>query len=471
MMRSTLAIAGLSLRSAIRSKLVICLVVVLLAGQIAIPWIVRADGTLTGQIKVSLIYSLGFAAVVLALATLWAACRLIADEIDGRQIHHVVVKPVRRFQIWMGKWLGLLALNAVLLGCAGLYIYGSVLWSMRSDPAPDTEKSEVWNTVLTARTSLAPRNELTGDTVHAVLDRLVLDGHIPEDAPHDEAYTRVKRSMQRARSTVQPGESIRWVFDMPPNGARLFRRSATTSATLQFHLTPYAVERQPITGRWFFGTEQNPRFYSVPVHNHVERTHRLVVPLSPESIGTGPIIVEFVNGDDAVSHRAVFRLDRNVEMLFNQGGFGGNLLRALIILFCKIALLAALGLCVSAMFSFPVASFSAVSAMFIALLVHYLAMTSTHTVGCGHDHGHGHGGGGSEWLLHVGENVGKALELAMEPVMRVKTLEPLANGLLIARRETGRAVAIMLILYPGLLGLAAGAVLNARELGSPGQER
>ncbi len=467
MIRSTLAIAGLSLRSAIRSKLVICLVVVLAAGLIAVPWVVRADGTLTGRIKVGLVYSLGFAAVVLALTTLWAACRLIADEIDGRQIHQLVVKPVRRFQVWLGKWLGLLALNAVLLGCVGLFVYGSVLWRMRTDPAPAPEKSEVRNTVLTARTSLAPRDELTSDTVHAALDRLVRDGQIPEDAPHDEAYTRVRRSMQRARSTAQPGESIRWVFDLPPDWLRAFKRSGATSATLQFHLSQHALDRKPITGRWFVGSEQEPRLYSVSVRNHMERTHRLVVPLAPESIGEGPIVVEFVNGDADVSHRAVFRLDRNIELLFREGGFGGNLTRALIILFCKIAALAALGLCVSAMFSFPVASFSAVSAMIMALLVHYLAATSAHAGGCGHDHGHGDDGSG--WFLHAGESVGKALALAMEPVMRVKTLEPLADGLLIGRRETGRAVVLMLILYPGLFGLAAGAVLNARELGLPGR--
>ena len=35
----------------------------------------------------------------------------------------VAVKPIARWQVWLGKWLGILSLNAVLLALAGAAIF------------------------------------------------------------------------------------------------------------------------------------------------------------------------------------------------------------------------------------------------------------------------------------------------------------------------------------------------------------
>ena len=49
------------------------------------------------------------------LSTLWLACGTLARDIEECQMQMVAVKPIARWQIWLGKWLGLLSLNAALL--------------------------------------------------------------------------------------------------------------------------------------------------------------------------------------------------------------------------------------------------------------------------------------------------------------------------------------------------------------------
>ncbi len=464
MIRSTLAIAGLALRAAVRSRLVLCLVAVLGAGLVAIPLTIRGDGTLDGTVRVTLVYSLGFTGAVLALATLWAACRLIAEEIEHRQIRQLVVKPVHRFQIWLGKWLGLLAMNALLLGAVGAIVYGAVHWHMARAAVPEAEKQALRETALAGRRSILPRGELTDAEVHQALEDLIGRGAIPADAPHGEAFHRVRAAMLRSRATVRPGESARWEFDMPRGWERPFERSVATALSIKFHLSQYSLDRRRLTGEWFVGTEAEPRLHRVAIRGHLERSHRIEVPLDPETIAQERVVVTFVNAAAEVSNPAVFQLENNVELLVRESGFGSNLVRGLIILYCKIALLAALGLCASALFSFPVASFSAVALLLAALLVHYLSVSGP--AGCGHDHGHGHE---EESLLHrAGERIGAVLAVGVEPVASIRVLEPLSRGRWIDWKTTGRALALLLLLYPAVLGLVASRVLNRRELGLPG---
>ena len=56
---------------------------------------------------------------LLGLSTLWLACGTLARDIEECQMQVVAVKPIARWQIWLGKWLGIMSLNAALLGLAG----------------------------------------------------------------------------------------------------------------------------------------------------------------------------------------------------------------------------------------------------------------------------------------------------------------------------------------------------------------
>src|SRR5512142_102472 len=123
-MQRILAIAGLTWKAAFRFRLFIVVAVLLLGAVIGLPLLIKDDGTARGFTQIILAYTLSTIAALLGLSTLWLACGTLARDIEDCQIQMVAVKPIARWQIWLGKWLGLVSLNAVLLALSGACVYG-----------------------------------------------------------------------------------------------------------------------------------------------------------------------------------------------------------------------------------------------------------------------------------------------------------------------------------------------------------
>ena len=88
-----------------------------------LPLIIKDDGTARGFTQIILTYTLALTTTLLGFATLWLSCGILAREIEEAQMQMVVVKPIARWQIWLGKWLGIMMLNAMLILLAGGAIY------------------------------------------------------------------------------------------------------------------------------------------------------------------------------------------------------------------------------------------------------------------------------------------------------------------------------------------------------------
>src|SRR5690606_28297067 len=119
-------LAIITLRNAVRSRIVAILLCALVLVILGMPLAVRGGGTASSHIQILITYTLGFASFLLAMSTLWAGCSAISTEIQRRQIQLIVTKPVRGYELWLGKWIGLLLLNALFLTLAGLMTYGSL---------------------------------------------------------------------------------------------------------------------------------------------------------------------------------------------------------------------------------------------------------------------------------------------------------------------------------------------------------
>ena len=63
---------------------------------------------------------------IMGAATLWISAGSLANEIENHQLQMVVTKPIARWQIWLGKWIGVMSMNFVLLLFAGGVVYGMV---------------------------------------------------------------------------------------------------------------------------------------------------------------------------------------------------------------------------------------------------------------------------------------------------------------------------------------------------------
>jgi hypothetical protein len=102
------------------------MVILLLLAVGGLPAVLRDDGSAKGMAQIILTYTLSMTTGILGLSTLWLAVGSMAQDIGECQMQMVVTKPIARWQIWLGKWLGIMGLNLILLAVAGTVVYGVV---------------------------------------------------------------------------------------------------------------------------------------------------------------------------------------------------------------------------------------------------------------------------------------------------------------------------------------------------------
>ena len=117
------SIAKHTFAQCMRMKLAAAFVVLLAIALLALPAQMTGDGTLAGQIRAFLAYGTGIALGLLSIMTIFVGASLVSNDIRTRQIFTVAVKPVARWQYLLGRWVGLVLFDAVLLimACAAIY--------------------------------------------------------------------------------------------------------------------------------------------------------------------------------------------------------------------------------------------------------------------------------------------------------------------------------------------------------------
>ena len=471
-MNKLFAIAVLAVRTASRSRLLLCLVILLLLAVVGVPLTVKGDGTLHGHIRVLLHYALGLAAVILSLATLWAAAGGIAREVEDKRIRLVAVKPVHSGQIWLGKWLGLLVMNAVLLALAAAIVYGLLLWRLRSVPASDESRHTLNTEVLTARRLVRPLPEDVDADVHQRMTDLVARGKIPPQMPANQVFAALKKELLARRAAVGPGRSKSWTFVLPPIRPRTGPRDeAAHAVAIRFRLSSAAMDKAPISGTWTVGTPERPETFQFTMAAYPDGLHTFFVPVStlglPSSRGD-PVHtrVTFTNADTETSATAIFVGDAGIEMLIRERSFEFNLVRALSIVLATLAVVAALGLTLSTAFSAPVATFVAAALITMSLMCHYFSYATTPERMVREDSGAD--GGPSLVYVATEKAIGLVNKAIVQPVMQFRPLGALSDGILITPLETARAWLLLVIVYPGVFGILGSFLLWRRELALPG---
>src|ERR1035438_7630714 len=153
-MQPLLAITWLTWKAAFRFRLFLVVAVLLLGSVVGLPLLIKDDGTARGFTQILLTYTLGTISALLGLSTLWLACGTLARDIEECTVQVVAIKPIARWQIWLGKWLGIMTLNAALLTLSGGSVYGLLHWPAARLPA-DQQKI-LRNEVLVSRGSAKP---------------------------------------------------------------------------------------------------------------------------------------------------------------------------------------------------------------------------------------------------------------------------------------------------------------------------
>lgn len=425
-MKTIFAIARLTLRTAVRSRILVLLGLLVVIGVVGLPFVLKSDGTLFGQTQLFLNYALGLTAALLSLAAVWSGAGAVSREVESRQIHLVVTKPVHAAQLWLGKWLGLMIMNAALVALAGALVYGGLLWTLRPDRQSPDDRRKLREEILVALTPLLP----------------------------ESASSRNQAPAQPV--AVPPGGRARWFFQL----SETVHSGAVVLLNFRF-ASAQPLNIAPMAGQWSAGAGRGPVFFCEPVARAPNMTHTLRIPLSTDD---HQLTLEYRNQETDYPATVVFMPDE-VTLRVRAGGFEANYVRALVLILARLGFFTALGLTAGAMFSFPVAAFVSCALLLMAALGRMAAdvtragMSEPALSEAGAAQSFG-------WLDFLMRAAGWVLQALLPPLERFDPLDFLPSTW-ISWACAGEGLLVLTGIYGGALALLGIWLFSRRELGLP----
>jgi hypothetical protein len=360
-MRRMWAVATNTIRQALRMKVAAMFIVLLLVLLPVMGFTATGDGTLKGRLQTFVSYGLSLTGLLLSLLTIIVSIYTVTSDIEHRQIYTVVTKPIRRYQIILGKVLGVIVLDVVLLVLFAGIVYGVTSWIPRFVDAPEEERQAVDNEFYTARASLVPPLADVQKEVEATYRKLS-----PEDLatiyPHmtqQEVLKQLTNRLRLEKRAAAVGQTLLWEFRNvkvhDPNQSLFVRFKYDVSVTPQ---------DEQVYGQWQVG---DPRQFQqgaqgpvqTPIWQQtrkdiVRKFHELEVPASVVA-KDGYLAVGFYNPPPLNDTVVLFPLDDGLEVLYKADTFTGNFVRAALLILCRLVFLACLGALAASFLSFPVA--------------------------------------------------------------------------------------------------------------------
>ncbi len=345
-MRKILSIAILTFRESVRTKLVAALAAVVAFIVIGLPMLLKGDGTSVGVARMTLLYPLGSAFAFLAVAAPWTAAASLAADIKARTFQLVRVKPVRMWQLWTGKWLGLLLLDALLLFAA----FAGVLARLVSTGGAESDEIRV------AKRHVRP--------VLPSIERQIAEIEENVAATYEKGMTPLERRKLRANlrhrlpyatATLAAGETWKWFFapeEMPRAGETVW---------LQFKFHSDALSQKHPVARVALGAEGDSAHAArLPgdIEDFSPREMAFALPApAPGSSRRMELVVE--NVAEKGTPPLMVQPRKGLILMLGAGRIELNMLRAYAELLSILALLLAVGLALGSFFSLPVSVFAA----------------------------------------------------------------------------------------------------------------
>ena len=453
-MQPALAIAGLTVRAAFRFRLVSVLSVILVGGVVALPLVIKDDGTARGFTQILLTYTLTLITALLGFATLWLACGTLARDVEEAQIQMVAVKPVARWEIWVGKLLGILAVDALLLSVSGLAVF--FLLQYRAQTLPAEQQQVLRNEILVSRGSARESiPDYERDVERILQDQL-------KRAPSqitDVEYIRsqLRERVKAAYQIVPPGTAREWKIDL--GLAKAFLKDRPLYLRAKFNV----AQQKPsgtYMGIWVVGGLESPGAYRPPPMSLAPDTfHEFAIPanlLGPD----GSLTIDFINQNETA---LLFTIEDGLEVLYREGSFALNFARGMAIIFCWLALLAMLGLASASFLSFPVAAFLSMAVLVIGLSSG--TMSQVIEQGTILEVNHETGVADKQaWIDHIALPVFKSLLKLINLVQGFSPIDSLSTGRSITWGQLGLAVAQICLLLGGVFSAIGMYSFQRREL-------
>lgn len=352
-MRCIWAVARNTIKQAFRMKIAIVFIVLLLVLLPVLGFTTTGDETLKGRLQTFMSYGLSLTSFLLCILTISISTYSVTNDIKERQIFTIITKPIRRFQFLLGKLLGVILFDIVLLFIFSIIIYANTVNMPRFYDATEQELVQADNEFYTAREGLAMPAVDVSEDVQRMYEQLEKNDELPDHLTRNEIIAELTRQMQVASRVADIGRWMVWEFEnVKPLAESLFIRFK------------YEVLQDPfydqITSRWVIGdphTIRTGEMVKTPIYdgyhrNPVDTFNEIEVSAEvvPEH---GRLAVLFLN--DASNNTVIMFPQDGLEVLFKAGSFSGNFFRAVLLILSRLIFLACLSILASSFLSFPVA--------------------------------------------------------------------------------------------------------------------
>ncbi|MEE9295786.1 MAG: ABC transporter permease [Phycisphaerae bacterium] len=369
------SIARQTIAEGIRMKVALVFIAFIAFLLISLPISLRSEDSVSSAVQTFLSFSLGGLDVLLSVLTIFLA-RSMSEEIAGGHIQILMAKPIPRWQFVAGKWLGIVAINVALLVFAGLGIYGITKYMTRLEPRDGYDAFRLHNEVLTARHPIPMKKpDFTLDAERLFNERLETGGYVNvADLDEEAEKDHFKRGLEQRFRTIHPMEARVFTFEN-------VRCDRSPDKTVQIRYKAELWQYPPdeiLRCEWYAGNpDLGTPLYRMPRRDVIQRYHSISVPadaVAPDRT----LRVELRNrnpfeGEPQFANTISFTSLNDIELLFAVGTFGGNLIRQLSMLACKLLFLAAFALMNTCIFSYPVACLVSFSFLAICSMTGFLS--------------------------------------------------------------------------------------------------
>lgn len=368
-------VARAIVEEAIGTRLSILLVMLVVVSLPILPLLLDPSERLAYRVQFFLSWSLSGASVLLALITIALCCSSVCGDIESRRIHMSLSKPMRRWEYLFGKWLGVVLLDLLLVALVGIGVYAFAFALARSRAADAADRLAVDEQVLTARASarpVHPRGAEFEESVAATIEEIRKDDPTTFNKDPDRARKRIMSQRVHEWHTVTADVVSSFVF----HG---FDTKQIEAPVVQLRLEPFADNSSISCADVRFALWLNERPFPVRNGSHEEYTlttgmvHTIDLPASAiAEDGTLKVTIanrNLVMPGETRSTSISFTPGEGLEVLYRVGGFGGNFVRGLSVLWAKLAMLAATALAAAAWLGFP-------TALLASLMVYISAVAS-----------------------------------------------------------------------------------------------
>ncbi len=377
-MRSIWAVAVNTIKQALRMKIAVVFIILLLILLSVMGATMTGDGTLKGRLQSFISYGLSLTGFLLCLLTIAVSIYSLTSDLEQRQIYTVLTKPVRRWQLLLGKLLGVILLDVALLVLFSGIIYTIIIYTPRFSGAADDELAQANNEFFTARAGLRPAEIDVTAEARDIYDKLERSGQLPADAsgnkiPREDYIETLTTRLKLSKRAAGVGGELLWEFNnvkpLDPNQSLFVRFKYDVS------VNPPDLH---VYGRWVVGDDRQVRYgtgiktpiYTFDRKDLIRTFYEIEVPADAVA-EDGYLAVGFLNVP-LNSTVVIFPPKSGLEVLYKADTFTANFIKAVFLILFRLIFFACLGILASSFLSFPVAILLCLAVFFTGTISNFV---------------------------------------------------------------------------------------------------